>query len=57
VSKKILNVLYSLNKMMQCWFTGSHSDIGGGWHDHDLSDLTLTWMAVGLIQVQALDNS
>ncbi|KAI0651927.1 hypothetical protein C8Q79DRAFT_1005177 [Trametes meyenii] len=28
----------------QCWFTGSHCDIGGGYEDHDLSDITLNWM-------------
>ncbi|TDL28633.1 hypothetical protein BD410DRAFT_711420 [Rickenella mellea] len=30
--------------LSQCWFTGFHADIGGGWDDHDLADLTLTWM-------------
>ncbi|KAF8202905.1 hypothetical protein BJ912DRAFT_332860 [Pholiota molesta] len=31
--------------LKQTWFTGCHSDIGGGYHEHDLSDLTLIWMA------------
>lgn len=30
--------------LRQCWFAGSHSDIGGGWEVHDLADLTLAWM-------------
>ncbi|KAM0750718.1 hypothetical protein T439DRAFT_325770 [Meredithblackwellia eburnea MCA 4105] len=30
--------------LKQVWFSGSHSDIGGGWDQHDLSDLTLAWM-------------
>ncbi|KAF7985339.1 hypothetical protein HWV62_6545 [Athelia sp. TMB] len=39
-----------------CWFTGSHSDIGGGWHDHDLADLTLTWMISQVEPFLSLDN-
>ncbi|GJJ14807.1 hypothetical protein Clacol_009075 [Clathrus columnatus] len=31
--------------LKQVWFSGSHSDIGGGYQAHDLSDLTLMWMA------------
>ncbi len=28
----------------QVWFIGVHSDIGGGYRDHALSDITLDWM-------------
>jgi hypothetical protein len=28
----------------QKWFRGTHSDIGGGWADHRLSDVALQWM-------------
>jgi uncharacterized protein (DUF2235 family) len=42
--------------LKQCWFTGSHSDIGGGWHDHDLADLTLAWMAAQVADILSLDN-
>jgi uncharacterized protein (DUF2235 family) len=28
----------------QVWFTGVHSDVGGGYSDHRLADVTLTWM-------------
>ncbi|KAJ3516259.1 hypothetical protein NLJ89_g1238 [Agrocybe chaxingu] len=30
---------------LQVWFAGSHTDIGGGYKKHDLSDLSLIWMA------------
>ena len=30
--------------MGQCWFTGSHSDIGGGYQNCGLSDVALQWM-------------
>ncbi|KAL4070904.1 hypothetical protein J3A83DRAFT_4093964, partial [Scleroderma citrinum] len=41
--------------LKQCWFAGSHSDIGGGWHDHDLSDLTLTWMTANIGDMLSVD--
>ncbi|MDA0350912.1 MAG: DUF2235 domain-containing protein [Chloroflexi bacterium] len=28
----------------QVWFAGAHSDVGGGYSDHRLSDAALTWM-------------
>lgn len=28
----------------QCWFLGSHSDIGGGYEDTGLANMTLIWM-------------
>lgn len=34
--------------LKQCWFTGCHSDIGGGYKEHDLSDITLTWMVANV---------
>ncbi|KAL6309914.1 hypothetical protein BKA93DRAFT_842602 [Sparassis latifolia] len=42
--------------LKQCWFTGSHSDIGGGYEQHDLSDLTLTWMAANIQDIVSLDT-
>jgi hypothetical protein len=30
--------------LKQTWFAGVHSDIGGGYGEHDLSDITLQWM-------------
>jgi uncharacterized protein (DUF2235 family) len=43
--------------LSQCWFTGSHADIGGGWKEHDLADLTLFWMASKLENHLSLDYS
>jgi len=28
----------------QVWFCGMHTDIGGGYEEHDLSDIPLSWM-------------
>lgn len=28
----------------QVWFAGAHSDVGGGYREHDLSDLALRWL-------------
>ncbi|TFK77140.1 hypothetical protein BDN72DRAFT_807618 [Pluteus cervinus] len=41
--------------LRQVWFNGCHSDIGGGYKEHDLSDLTLTWMAANIIDVLCVD--
>ncbi len=32
------------NRLKQVWFTGAHSDVGGGYPDHQLSDISLGWM-------------
>ncbi|MBM4206524.1 MAG: DUF2235 domain-containing protein [Gammaproteobacteria bacterium] len=37
----------------QIWFAGSHSDIGGGYPERDLSDITLRWM-INKAQAQGL---
>ena len=31
-------------KIKQVWFTGSHTDVGGGYREAGLSDITLEWM-------------
>lgn len=31
-------------KLKQVWFTGAHSDVGGGYPAHGLSDVALRWM-------------
>jgi len=41
--------------LKQCWFSGEHSDIGGGWHDHDLSNLTLNWMVANIEDILSMD--
>ncbi|KAE8450906.1 hypothetical protein EG329_005346 [Mollisiaceae sp. DMI_Dod_QoI] len=33
-----------LKKLKQCWFPGSHSNIGGGYEDASASVLSLAWM-------------
>lgn len=30
--------------LIQCWFPGVHSNVGGGYDDQELADLTLAWM-------------
>ena len=30
--------------LQQVWFAGAHSDVGGGYPEHGLSDLALDWM-------------
>ncbi|OJA18911.1 hypothetical protein AZE42_08354 [Rhizopogon vesiculosus] len=42
--------------LKQCWFSGSHSDIGGGSKEHDLSDLTLGWMAANISDMLSIDD-
>jgi len=41
--------------LKQCWFTGSHSDIGGGFPAHDLADLTMMWTAGQVSDFLSLD--
>ncbi|KAF8960979.1 hypothetical protein BDZ97DRAFT_2034223 [Flammula alnicola] len=41
--------------LKQCWFAGCHADIGGGYKNHDLADLTLVWMAAHIENVLSLD--
>lgn len=38
----------------QVWFSGSHSDVGGGNKSHDLSDISLIWMVANLIEYKLL---
>ena len=32
------------SKLRQCWFLGSHSDVGGGYEDAGLANVALVWM-------------
>ncbi|GAA6042324.1 hypothetical protein JCM8097_003846 [Rhodosporidiobolus ruineniae] len=41
--------------LRQVWFSGAHSDIGGGYEEQDLSYLTLTWMVSQLAPHLAFD--
>ncbi|KAI8459595.1 hypothetical protein BY996DRAFT_4575750 [Phakopsora pachyrhizi] len=38
----------------QVWFSGSHSDVGGGNEKHDLSSVSLFWMVANLIEHKLL---
>ncbi|KAK4054373.1 hypothetical protein OIO90_003606 [Microbotryomycetes sp. JL221] len=29
--------------LLQMWFSGAHTDVGGGYLDHDLGDISLVW--------------
>ena len=42
--------------LKQVWFAGVHSDIGGGYPAHGLSDLTLAWMAGEVEPLLAIDE-
>ena len=33
-----------MQKMEQVWFVGAHADVGGGYQNQPLSDITLNWM-------------
>jgi hypothetical protein len=39
----------------QVWFTGVHSNIGGGYEDHGLSDTSLLWMVGQIERYKLLD--
>jgi hypothetical protein len=39
----------------QVWFPGVHSNVGGGYEDHGLSDTTLLWMVSRIKQYNLLD--
>ncbi|GAA5987317.1 hypothetical protein JCM10908_001906 [Rhodotorula pacifica] len=41
--------------LRQVWFPGCHTDIGGGYPQHDLSDLTLHWFVGQLSDGIAID--
>lgn len=35
----------TVDKLKQVWFAGVHTDVGGGYKEDDLSDISLKWMA------------
>jgi len=40
---------------LKMWFSGSHSDVGGGFQDHDISDVALVWMVAEIEDCLAID--
>jgi uncharacterized protein (DUF2235 family) len=43
-------------RLRQMWFPGVHSNIGGGYSEHGLSDIALVWMASQVEPLLALDE-
>ena len=41
--------------LQQVWFAGAHSNVGGGYDEHGLSDVALAWMAAQVDPLLALD--
>ncbi|KAF2817752.1 uncharacterized protein BDZ99DRAFT_374890 [Mytilinidion resinicola] len=46
----------SRTKLRQCWFLGAHSDVGGGYEDTGLANLTLVWMIAQLTEFVYFDH-
>jgi hypothetical protein len=42
-------------KLLQVWFPGVHSNVGGGYSEHGLSDVALAWMASQVEPLLALN--
>jgi hypothetical protein len=32
--------------LRQVWFPGSHSNVGGGYEDQEIADITLAWSVI-----------
>jgi uncharacterized protein (DUF2235 family) len=44
-------------RLEQVWFAGAHSNVGGGYDEHGLSDVALAWMADRVAPMLALDQT
>ena len=44
-------------RLEQVWFPGAHSNVGGGYAEHGLSDVALAWMADRIEQFLELDHA
>jgi uncharacterized protein (DUF2235 family) len=44
-------------RLQQVWFPGAHSNIGGGYAEHGLSDVALAWMADRIEPFLELDHA
>lgn len=42
--------------LVQTWFPGAHSNVGGGYPEHGMSDITLAWMAGQVDPLLDLDD-
>ena len=43
--------------LKQCWFPGVHSNIGGGFDDQEIADMTLAWMMQQLLPFLEFDDN
>ncbi|MBR7523347.1 T6SS phospholipase effector Tle1-like catalytic domain-containing protein [Pseudomonas juntendi] len=43
------------NSIVECWFCGSHSNIGGGYQQSELSNIPYIWMAREFLKVSGLE--
>ena len=43
--------------LKQCWFPGVHSNIGGGFDDQEIADMTLAWMMQQLLPFLEFDEN
>ncbi len=43
-TKQRVSTMKPVSTMKQVWFAGSHSDVGGGYGERQLSDIALQWM-------------
>ena len=39
-----------LDVITERWFAGSHTDVGGGYANHELADIALQWMALNAVE-------
>lgn len=42
--------------LKQCWFPGMHSNIGGGYDDQEIADITLAWMMSQMDKLLEFDS-
>ena len=42
-------------KIEQVWFAGAHADVGGGYPEHGLADVTLAWMVGRVSELLEID--
>ena len=42
--------------LKQCWFPGVHSNIGGGYDDQEIADITLAWMMSQMYKLLEFDS-
>lgn len=44
-------------RLVEVWFPGAHSDVGGGYHDSMMSGLSLNWMIGQIAKAQAEEEA